>query len=122
MNASLFLVAFIAALFLHDVVQHQRNRRLLLLQALVFAAGAIFVVKPELAQRLANAVGIGRGVDFVLYLSVIWLVRESLVSRRRRHVDQEKMTELVRSIASANALVLQGNGRAEPQSDARSAS
>ncbi len=122
MNASLFLVAFIGALFLHDLVQHQKNRRMLLLQALVFGTGAVFVVKPELAQRLANAVGIGRGVDFVLYLLVIWLVRESLLSRRRRHFDQAKMTELVRSVASANAIVLQRKDRNDPQSPGASAS
>jgi hypothetical protein len=60
-------------------------------------------VYPEVARRLAHFVGIGRGVDFVLYPLVIWLVRESLLSRRRRHEEQERVTELVRALAASNA-------------------
>jgi len=60
-------------------------------------------VYPEIARRLAHFVGIGRGVDFVLYPLVIWLVRESLLSRRRRHEEQERVTELVRALAASGA-------------------
>ena len=56
-----------------------------------------------IARRLARAAGIGRGVDFVLYPLVIWLVREALLSRRRRHEAQERMTELTRAIAISSA-------------------
>jgi len=97
------LVGLLVALFLHDFVTLARNRRLLLLQALVFALGATLIVYPEIARRLAHFVGIGRGVDFVLYPLVIWLVRESLLSRRRRHEEQEKVTELVRALAASGA-------------------
>lgn len=101
--AAIALVGLLAALFLHDFVTLERNRRLLLLQALVFAAGGWLIVYPEVARRLAHAVGIGRGVDFVLYPLVIWLVRESLLTRRRRHADEERVTELVRALAAAGA-------------------
>lgn len=101
--AAIALVGLLAALFLHDFVTLQRNRRLLLLQLVVFAIGGSLIVYPEIARRLAHFVGIGRGVDFVLYPLVIWLVRESLLSRRRRHEEQERVTELVRALAASGA-------------------
>jgi len=101
--AAVALVGLLAALFLHDFVTLQRNRRLLLVQLVVFAGGAWLIVYPEVARRLAHFVGIGRGVDFVLYPLVIWLVRESLLSRRRRHEEQERVTELVRALATNGA-------------------
>jgi len=101
--AAVALVGLLTALFLHDFVTLQRNRRLLLVQLVVFAGGAWLIVYPEVARRLAHFVGIGRGVDFVLYPLVIWLVRESLLSRRRRHEEQERVTELVRALAASGA-------------------
>ena len=101
--AAVALIGLLAALFLHDWVTLARNRRLLLLQLVVFAIGGSLIVYPEIARRLAHFVGIGRGVDFVLYPLVIWLVRESLLSRRRRHEEQERLTELVRALAASGA-------------------
>jgi small membrane protein len=126
--AAIALVGLLAALFLHDFVTLQRNRRLLLLQLLVFAIGGSLIVYPEIARRLAHFVGIGRGVDFVLYPLVIWLVRESLLSRRRRHEEQERVTELVRALAASGAHevevapVAHSSGRAPAQSAGPSAS
>jgi hypothetical protein len=76
-----------------------KNRRALLLEVAVFLGGAVFIVFPERATALAHVVGIGRGVDFLLYPTVIWLVRESLLSRRRRIEDAERMTDVVRTLA-----------------------
>jgi hypothetical protein len=127
--AAIALVGLLAALFLHDFVTLARNRRLLLLQLLVFAIGGTLIVYPEIARRLAHFVGIGRGVDFVLYPLVIWLVRESLLSRRRRHEEQERVTELVRALAASGAhevlalpKIAQSSGRAPAHSSGPSAS
>jgi len=126
--AAIALVGLLAALFLHDFVTLQRNRRLLLLQLVVFAIGGSLIVYPEIARRLAHFVGIGRGVDFVLYPLVIWLVRESLLSRRRRHEEQERVTELVRALATSGAhevesvTVAHSSGRAPAHSSGPSAS
>jgi hypothetical protein len=112
--AAVALVGLLTALFLHDFVTLARNRRLLLLQLAVFVIGGTLIIYPEIARRLAHFVGIGRGVDFVLYPLVIWLVRESLLSRRRRHEEQERVTELVRALAASGAHVVRGSasGRA----------
>ena len=101
--AAVVLLALLAALLLHDYTSNKRRARDLWLQAIVFVVGGTLIVYPEIARRLAHSVGIGRGVDFVLYPLVIWLVRESLLSRRRRHEDAEKITELVRALAILRA-------------------
>lgn len=101
--AAVLLVGFLLALFVHDWTSRSKNRRLLYVQLAVFVAGAVLILLPEIARRLAHSVGIGRGVDFVIYPTVIWLVRESLVSRRRRREEEERLTELVRAIAIERA-------------------
>lgn len=101
--AAVLLVGFLAALFVHDWTSRTRNRRLLFAELAVFLAGGFLILFPEIARRLAHAVGIGRGVDFVIYPTVIWLVRESLLSRRRRREEEERLTELVRAIAIERA-------------------
>ncbi len=101
--AALVLLTLLAALLVHDFTTRGKNRRLLALQVIVFCVGGVLIVMPEIARRLAHFVGIGRGVDFVLYPLVIWLVRESLVSRRHRHEAEEKLTELVRGLAMERA-------------------
>jgi hypothetical protein len=97
--AAVALVALLAALFVHDWVRRGKNNRLVFVQLLVFVGGGTLIVVPEIARRLAHAVGIGRGVDFVIYPLVIWLVREALLTRRRRHEDGERITELARAVA-----------------------
>jgi hypothetical protein len=106
--ATFGLCALIVALLAYDFATLRRYKRLLLLEFAAFAIAAVFVVAPELSTRLAHAVGIGRGVDVVLYPLVIWLVRESFVARRRRLEDEERMTKLVRELALHGAV---GNGR-----------
>jgi small membrane protein len=112
--AAVVLLALLAALLLHDYTSNKRRARDLWLQAIVFIVGGGLIVYPEIARRLAHSVGIGRGVDFVLYPLVIWLVRESLLSRRRRHEDEEKITELVRSLAILRAQKLNSPADASP--------
>ena len=101
--AATLLVGFLAALLVVQSTTRARNKRLLFVQLVVFVAGGVLILFPEIARRLAHAVGIGRGVDFVMYPTVIWLVRESLVSRRRRREEEERLTELVRSVAIEGA-------------------
>jgi hypothetical protein len=97
--AAIALVLLLVALFVHDWIRRGRNNRLVFLQLLVFVVGGTLIIVPDIARQLAHAVGIGRGVDFVLYPLVIWLVREALLTRRRRHEDDERLTELARAVA-----------------------
>jgi hypothetical protein len=102
--AAIALLALVFGLLFFDwATLRGRARRMLIIEALVFVGGAFFIAFPDVATALAHAVGIGRGVDFVLYPLVIWLVRESLVGRRRRWEDAERLTQLVRAQAVATA-------------------
>jgi hypothetical protein len=124
--ATFALLALVFSLLLHDWSQLRgKNPRALLLQILVFVAGAFFIAFPERATALAHVVGIGRGVDFLMYPIVIWLVRESLLTRRRRLEDEERITQLTRALAIAQAQSLdvpQSSGRYPVHSSASSAS
>ena len=102
--AAVALLALVFGLVVYDwATLRGKNRRALLVEVAVFLAGALFIVFPERATTLAHVVGIGRGVDFLLYPTVIWLVRESLLSRRRRIEDAERLTHVVRALAIAHS-------------------
>lgn len=110
--AALALLALISGLLAYDwATQRGNNRRSLLLQTVVFAIGGYFVMFPDRATDLAHVVGIGRGVDFFLYPTVIWLVRESLLTRRRRLDDAERLTRAVRALAIAEARAIEAPPR-----------
>ncbi len=113
--ASYLLLALVAGLVVYDWVGLRgKNRRAVWVEVLAFVAGAFFIAFPSRATDLAHFVGIGRGVDFLLYPIVIWLVRESLLTRRRRLEDEERLTELTRAVALLGAR--QADGR-EPDEE-----
>jgi hypothetical protein len=102
--AAFALLALVFGLVVFDwATLRGKNRRALLVEVVVFVGGAVFILYPDRATSLAHMVGIGRGVDFLLYPTVIWLVRESLLTRRRRIEDAERLTEVVRAVAIAQA-------------------
>jgi small membrane protein len=107
MLSSIFILLFMALVLAVDYAAFGgRARRLLLLETIVFCVGGVFVVFPELASVLARLVGIGRGVDFILYPLVIWLVREMFVSRHRQWMEAERLAELVRALAMRSSTVV----------------
>lgn len=118
--ASYLLLGLVAGLVVYDwATLRGKNRRALFVEAFAFLVGAFFIAFPERANDLAHVVGIGRGVDFLLYPIVIWLVRESLLTRRRRLQDEEKLTELTRVVAvlEAREVVPTRPARAPTRSD-----
>jgi hypothetical protein len=123
--AAISLLVLVFGLVVFDwATLRGKNRRALLLELAAFVAGAFFIAFPDRATALAHMVGIGRGVDFFLYPVVIWLVRESLLMRRLRQEDSERMTQMARAIAIAEARPVrdQSSGLAPVHSDASSAS
>jgi small membrane protein len=105
------LLGLVFGLVVYDWATHKgKNQRALWLESLAFIAGAFFIAFPDRATSLAHLVGIGRGVDFLLYPLVIWLVRESLLARRLRFEDGERMTELARAVALLGARTVSAAG------------
>jgi hypothetical protein len=107
--ASYLLLGLVAGLVIYDWTQLRgKNRRALFLEIVVYLVGGFFIAFPHRATDLAHVVGIGRGVDFLLYPIVIWLVRESLLTRRRRLQEEERLTELTRAVALLTAREVEG--------------
>lgn len=102
--AKLFLGALLAVLLAADVVTlARRARRALALEIAVFLGGGAMVAFPESTTWLAARLGISRGVDVVLYVLVIFLVREAILSRSARLEQEERTTEIVRALALRDA-------------------
>jgi small membrane protein len=81
--------------------RHQAIRRILMLLFIVAAASSVFF--PGLWTALANIVGIGRGADLLLYLTVlIFLGFVATTYRRFRHLEND-VTELSRQLALVQA-------------------
>ena len=77
--------------------QHQLVRRATML--LVAAAGVVAVLWPNLTTYLANAVGVGRGTDLVLYVLVMAFVYYALATAQRIHDLERSITLLTRELA-----------------------
>ncbi len=102
--ATVLLLGLVCGLVLFDfMTQVRSNRRALYVEVAVFLVVSFFIVVPEGATELAHLVGIGRGVNFLLYPMVIWLTRESLLNRRRHVEYSVRLTELTRALAIATA-------------------
>lgn len=98
------LGVFVVALIGWDFYMFRKQRgRYFLIELIALGAALPFVFAPQLSQAVANAVGVGRGVDVLMYPLVLWLLRESIVSRQKRWQDNQRLTELVRSLAIREA-------------------
>ena len=75
---------------------------ILLLVALA-AGGIVFVLFPDITNRIAHWLGVGRGADLIFYTSIIlfWFVILKLYARIRRL--EQTVTALVRKDAIENA-------------------
>lgn len=70
--------------------------------ALVWLLALVAVVRPEVTTRLANRLGVGRGVDAAVYISIVLLFylnfRTNVMIENLRH----EITKLTRAIALKN--------------------
>lgn len=83
--------------------RHQAIRRLLLAG---FVIGAVLsVLYPAWLSYLANAMGVGRGTDLLLYALVIAFVSYIATSHRRANALSRKITLLTRELSLAEARI-----------------
>ena len=101
----LALPALIALLVL-EVLSSRRDpavRWARWLRALVWLAAAVAIAWPVLTQRLADALGIGRGTDLVLYLFGLAFLGAAFYFYSRLVRMQRQITQLVRQTAIQEA-------------------
>lgn len=69
----------------------------------IYLVGILLVLRPEAADVIAHALGVGRGTDLLLYFLIIAIVYGSLLVYRKIKLLEDRQTELIRQIALANA-------------------
>lgn len=82
-------------------VRHVAIRRLTMVGLFVLAILAI--IFPGVISQIANAVGVGRGADLLLYGLIIVFVANAVSAQRRHRLLETEMTALARSVAIARA-------------------
>lgn len=74
------------------------------LVVLVFALlGAAMIIAPDWTMTVANALGVGRGVDLFFYLAILGFAFAGLVLYSKLRDIDENLTRLVRTIAIERA-------------------
>ena len=92
-----FVVAFVTRLFRTRGARSQAIRRIGLL---LFAAFAVVsILFPEVWNRLAHLVGVGRGTDLVLYALVVAFLSFTVTTYFRFRDLEARYTKLARRLA-----------------------
>jgi hypothetical protein len=103
MIAKIALSLLLSAVMVYAWHEYRRFAAVASMAALASAFGLYFVWFPEQATRIAELVGIGRGVDLILYIwvciSLLVLVNLHLKIR----IQSEMVTSLARAVALADA-------------------
>jgi hypothetical protein len=79
------------------------TRGVRLVRLAIWAAVTLAIAQPDLVQRMANSIGIGRGADVVLYLLVFAFLGTSFYFYARYVRLQRQMTQVVRHLALQEA-------------------
>jgi small membrane protein len=103
MIAQLVLSALLAGILLYAWTEYRRSPAVSLLTVFVASAGIYFVWVPEHSTQLAELVGIGRGVDLILYIWVCISLIVLLNLHLKLRTQMELITTLARRIAIADA-------------------
>jgi hypothetical protein len=104
MIAQIFFSLLLSAVFLYAWIEYRRSPVVAVLSSVVALAGLYFVWVPSQSTWLAEFVGIGRGVDLVLYtwVGISLIVALNLYLKLRTQL--ELITVLARRIALADPI------------------
>jgi len=103
MIAQLGLSILLCGVIAYAGSEYSRTPVIGLFSMLVAVTGLYFVWLPSHATWLASLVGIGRGVDLILYLWVVFSLIVMLNLHLKLRSQMELITSLAREIAIANA-------------------
>jgi small membrane protein len=103
MIAQIVLSTLLAGILLYAWAEYRRSPAVALLTVFVASAGIYFVWVPEHSTQLAELVGIGRGVDLILYIWVCISLIVLLNLHLKLRTQMELITTLARRIAIADA-------------------
>src|SRR5829696_6921464 len=89
--------------FAYALSQHRRSRWLSTALMVISIVGATFVLLPNLTNEIANAVGVGRGADLVLYCFLLISLFAIFNIHLRLRASAGTTTELARALAIMSA-------------------
>jgi hypothetical protein len=115
MIVQLFLSVLLTGTLLYAWVEYRRSPVVASVSVLAACAGLYFVWFPAHATLLAEAVGVGRGVDLIIY---VWVVISLLIVfnlHLKLRAQMELITRLAREIAILR--VASTNFRDRPTAD-----
>jgi hypothetical protein len=110
MIAQIALTALLFAILLYAWIEYPRSPAVGMFAWLAALGGLYFVWVPSHATRLAELVGIGRGVDLIIYIWVGISLLVLLNLHLKLRAQMELITVLAREIAIANARASRANG------------
>ena len=102
--AGLICFAVIILAVVDSIYLRKQHFRVFLLELIGFSLVVCAALKPNWLSIFAHRLGIGRGVDVLIYTVLIWLFRESILGRVRYHRQRSELTMLIRHIAKADAV------------------
>ena len=103
MIAQFILTILLAGILLYAWTEYRRSPVVALLTLFVATAGLYFVWLPDHSTQLAELVGIGRGVDLILYTWVCISLIVLLNLHLKLRTQMELITTLARKVALADA-------------------
>jgi small membrane protein len=77
-----------------------------LLAAFLFFSASVCVIFPGITSEVANALGVGRGADLLLYLGLLAGIHSFLLLYLKERRMDRRITELTRAIAIRDARFL----------------
>ena len=117
--AQIFLISLVV-LVAAMVVKKYRERKIggfaFLLWLVLWIGAAVVILFPQTTIVMAESLGIGRGVDLVLYVSIIFILY--LLFRLYVKIEQVErgMTQVVRAIALRDAEMVNSNDKKDRRS------
>jgi small membrane protein len=109
MIAQIGLSILLAGVLIYAWTEYRRAPIISVVSMLVATAGLYFVWLPSHATRLAALVGIGRGVDLILYVWVVISLILLLNLHLKLRSQAELITIMIRQIALSNARTAEPN-------------
>jgi small membrane protein len=97
------LIAFLFAAAIVASFAFKAKLAYRLLAVLLLTAATVLVIFPDLTTQLAHRLGVGRGTDLLLYVSLIAGLHVALLLYLRTRELERKITELARAFALRNA-------------------
>jgi len=100
---ALVLLGFLFVISVSNLFRRIGRWRASLLWAILWAASGAAIVKPDLTVAVAHVLGIGRGADLVVYVSVLAMLLGFFYVYLRLRQLERNITVLTRHVAITGA-------------------